>query len=105
MKMETIFAGGVVAIGVDSSSEWLIVVSHSGRGVFSLKTGERIARDPNSTYPNDGRIQGIGPISSQTILVKEEYSEKEIILFSPNGRYKIVATSDHIEITDLKANN
>jgi len=39
------FIGGLVAGGFDSAGEYLLTVSHSGRGVFSTATRERVARD------------------------------------------------------------
>jgi hypothetical protein len=43
--------GGVVAVGFDSSRDYLLVITHSGRGVFSTNTWERIARSYELAYP------------------------------------------------------
>jgi hypothetical protein len=43
--------GGLVAMRFDPSGEYLLRVSHSGRGVFSTRTWERVARDRNWRIP------------------------------------------------------
>lgn len=35
--------GGLVAVGFDLSGGFLLVITHSGRGVFSAQTRERVA--------------------------------------------------------------
>ncbi len=42
---KTIMLGGLVAVGFDSSNRYLLAVSHNGRGLFDLASGERIAKD------------------------------------------------------------
>ena len=66
--------GGLVEIGFTESSEYLLTITHSGRGLFDCSTGEKIARDHStldalavwrdSTYL---RAKGIGPVSTEWI--------------------------------------
>jgi hypothetical protein len=63
--------GGVLAVGFDPTSEYLLVISHSGRGVFSTRTWERVARSTELAYPEGGVGFGIGPIGGQAIPVTE----------------------------------
>lgn len=63
--------GGVVAVGFDAGGSYLLVISHSGRGVFSTGTWERVARDIELAYPVGGAGIGIGPIAGQAIPVAE----------------------------------
>jgi hypothetical protein len=39
-----LFIGGLVAADFDSTGAYLLTVSHSGRGVFSTDSWERVAR-------------------------------------------------------------
>ena len=64
--------GGLTGVGIAEGTDWLLVVSHQGRGVFDLRSGERVARDDSS--PDESwydryrsRATGIGPLSDQTI--------------------------------------
>jgi len=60
--------GGLVAVGFDPTGEYLLVISHSGRGVFSIKTWTRVARDVELSYPESGIGVGIGPIEINKFL-------------------------------------
>jgi hypothetical protein len=66
-----VHAGGVTAVGIDPSSKYLVVVSHSGRGVFLLSDGCRVARD----YTVEGewyigtKCQGIGPLEGVVVRI------------------------------------
>jgi len=46
-----IFIGGLVAAGFDPEGKYLLVVSHSGRGVFDTHSWECVARDTELSYP------------------------------------------------------
>ena len=61
--------GGVIALGIDPSSTWLLIVSHSGRGLIDLNTGEKVARDEKPAYPENEKIEGIGPLKGTSISV------------------------------------
>jgi hypothetical protein len=95
-----LFVGGLVAMGFDVTGKYLLTVSHSGRGVFSAETWERVARDPALAYPADGRVLGIGPIEGQVIGVMErDESQDRIELQSPDGKHHLIGESDGITIT------
>lgn len=94
-----LFVGGLVAAGFDASGKFLLTVSHSGRGVFAVGTWERIARDLELAYPQDGHVMGIGPIEGQRIEVKEDY-EGALRLTSPDGRFDLSYADGTITITN-----
>jgi hypothetical protein len=91
--------GGLVAVGFDRSGAYLLTISHSGRGVFSTETWERVARDRDLAYPVNGQGAGIGPISGQAIPVSELDSEHDICVASPCGRFELKCSSSDIEIS------
>lgn len=73
-------------MGFDPSGEYLLTISHSGRGVFSTRTWERVARDSALTYPEDDHGVGIGPIASVSVAVTEmNYDTEELALTSHDG--------------------
>jgi hypothetical protein len=79
--------GGLVAAGFDASGVYLLTITHSGRGVFSTSTWERVARDYELAYPEAGLGIGIGPIAGQTIPVTQmDYLKGEMRLTSADGR-------------------
>ena len=84
--------GGLVAVGFDPTEKYLLAISHNGRGVFSTKTWERIARNPELAYPENGIGIGIGPISGARIPVVEMYwdDESERKVESLSGRIQRV---------------
>ena len=65
-----LFIGGLVAAGFDTAGKYLLTVSHSGRGVFSTATWERVARDASVIYPDAGTIAGIGPLDGISVPVQ-----------------------------------
>ncbi len=95
-----ILVGGLVAMGFDASGKYLLTVTHSGRGVFSTETWQRVARDSALAYPTDGKAIGIGPIDGQLISLEERDERRERIeLRSPDGRFQLVGESDGITVT------
>lgn len=95
-----LLVGGLVAMGFDATGKFLLTVTHSGRGVFSTETWERVARDTALAYPTDGKVVGIGPIDGQVIVVEERDERRERIeMRSPDGRFRIVGESDGITVT------
>jgi hypothetical protein len=78
--------GGMIAGGFDSTGRYLIMVSHSGRGVFDTETWQRVARDPQSIYPEKGAIGGIGPLAGMRIPIHEiNYDTATLAFTSPDG--------------------
>lgn len=93
--------GGLVAMGFDVTGRFLLTVSHSGRGVFSAVTWQRVARDTMLAYPQNGKAVGIGPIDGQFIEVAERNETREqMIVMSPDGKYRLLGESDGITITE-----
>ena len=82
--------GGMVAGGFDRSGAFLLTVSHSGRGVFSVGTWQRVARDGTPIYPEAGSVLGIGPISGEKIPVREiDYSSGVLEFDSPDRKWSL----------------
>jgi hypothetical protein len=95
-----LLVGGLVAMGFDATGKYLLTVSHSGRGVFSTDTWERVAREPEVLYPVEGRSIGIGPISGQSISMVERAEKRERIeIQSPDGSLQLIGESDGVTIT------
>jgi hypothetical protein len=91
--------GGLIAAGFDPSGSYLLTVTHSGRGVFSTRTWERVARDYDLAYPENGKSIGIGPIDGQTIHVTEMNFETELFaVTSPDGRIRLHCESSGIAV-------
>lgn len=87
--LKHLHVGGVIAMGFDPSGGYLLVVSHSGRGVFSTKTWERVARDRNPAFPGDDFDIGIGPIAGRSVEMTEiDYHTGELRVIAPDGVMK-----------------
>ncbi len=96
-----LFIGGLVAAGFDRTGAYLLAVSHSGRGVFSTATWERVARDSDLAYPKDGYAIGIGPIAGERIPVTEKnYDTEELRFSSPDGKFIFEYDSGTLTVTD-----
>ena len=102
MSAETpqcLFIGGLVAAGFDPSGKYLLTVSHSGRGVFSTETWERVARDGQLAYPVAGIALGIGPIDGISIPITEkDYASEQLRFVSPDGKLKFEYESGTLKI-------
>jgi hypothetical protein len=91
--------GGLIAAGFDPSGNYLLTITHSGRGVFSTSTWERVARDTAPAYPDAGTGMGIGPIAGLTIPVVEmDYQSGAMRLTSPDGRITLDCESSGIAV-------
>lgn len=96
--------GGVVAVGFDPSGDYLLVITHSGRGVFSTNTWERVARSTQLAYPANGIGVGIGPIDGEIISVTEmNYDTGEMRVTDPQGRFILECESSGIAVIGLTA--
>ena len=95
--------GGLVAVGFDVSGDYLLTISHSGRGVFSTQTWERVARSTELAYPNErGFGIGIGPIEGQAIAVCEiDYASGQMRVAGPEGKFVLHCESSGIAIVDM----
>ena len=67
--------GGLTEIGFLSSTDYLLVVSSSGRGLFDCVSGEKLCRDPTPQHkgdwyaPQELLAEGIGPASGRLIAI------------------------------------
>ena len=92
--------GGLVAAGFDQTGQYLLTVSHSGRGVFAVGSWARVARDEAPVYPVQGHVEGIGPIKGQSVVVLEKnYSSGELLLHSPDGSFTLAYDSGVIAVS------
>jgi hypothetical protein len=99
-----LFVGGLVAAGFDPSGQYLLTVSHAGRGVFRLGSWERVARDSELAYPEDGQAVGIGPMEGMVVPISElNYDTGELHFVSPDGKYKFDYEGGTITVTDSAA--
>ena len=100
--MTYINVGGVVAIGFDSECRYMLVVSHSGRGVFEIGSWTKIARDGNCVYPDGNKILGIGPLDKCVIGINEiDYNSGILECKTPDGKYGIRYSEGMIEINGV----
>ena len=72
--------GGLTDVGESLAGDYLLVVSHQGRGVYDLTSGERIARDRDLVRESDRddqahTVAGIGPIEG-TMFVLRVFGEE-----------------------------
>jgi hypothetical protein len=94
-----LLVGGLVAMGFDATGKFLLTISHSGRGVFSTETWERVARGPTLCYPNDGKSFGIGPLDGQVVeVIERDEMRDQIEMTSPDGRHRLIGESDGITV-------
>ncbi len=95
-----LYIGGLVAAGFDSSGAYLLTISHAGRGVYSVGSWERVARDDALACPEDGLAVGIGPLAGAPIAVTEIDYETGVLSFSSlDGSTSIEYESGTLTIT------
>lgn len=72
-KNGALHIGGVCAVGFSADGKWLLVMSHSGRGVFDCETLQRVARDDSESHglfdKATEEVPGIGPLDGVRIPV------------------------------------
>ena len=96
-----LFVGGLIAAGFDSAGKYLLTVSHSGRGVFSTATWERVARDSLVIYPEAGMIEGIGPLDGISVQVREiDYGTGVLRFTSSDGKLSLTYEEGALEICE-----
>jgi hypothetical protein len=94
-----LYIGGLVAVGFDPTGSYLLTISHSGRGVFSTRTWERVARNTELAYPQGGVGIGIGPIDGQPIPVIEMNQDTgEMRVVGPGGQFVLQCESSGIAV-------
>lgn len=90
MPQQFLNIGGLVAIGFDPTGDFMLTITHSGRGVFRVGTWERIARDIELAYPDAGFGVGIGPISGLRIpMISINYDTGELNAQTPDFAFNI----------------
>ena len=90
MRKQFLHIGGVVALGFDPTGEFMLIITHSGRGVFRVGTWERLARDVALAYPANGFGIGIGPIADLRIpVISLDYARGELNARTPDLAFKI----------------
>ena len=76
-KVGAYAVGGLEMVGYADNSDWLLVVSSQGRGLFDCATGHRIARDTDNSAswydPNRLCALGIGPLDGQIVRLAGLY--------------------------------
>ena len=76
--VHTINIGGLVAIGFSEDMKYMIVVGHSGTGIFNTNDWTKIARDSKANYPENSMVNGIGHLAGVKIKVEERDYLSEI---------------------------
>jgi hypothetical protein len=77
----------------------MLTVSHSGRGVIDLATRERVARNTSPVFPENGKVEGIGPILGEPIRVTEiDYVTGVLGTQSPRGDFSLTYEEGTITI-------
>lgn len=98
-----LFVGGLVAAGFDPFGQYLLTVSHAGRGVFSIASWQHVARDSELAYPENGHAVGIGPIVGMVVPVSElNYDTGQLNFTSPDGKYIFEYGEGTITITEAR---
>lgn len=99
-----LFVGGLVAAGFDPSGQYLLTVSHAGRGVFSIGSWQRVARDFELAYPENGHAIGIGPMEGMVVPIGElNYDTGQLHFASPDGKYSFEYEEGTITVTEADA--
>jgi hypothetical protein len=96
--------GGLVAAGFDPTGSYLLTVSHSGRGVFETTAWQRVARDYQLAYPENGHAIGIGPIDGVSVAVREiDYETEHLRFSSPDGKLSFEYEEGTLTITGVSS--
>jgi hypothetical protein len=96
-KLKNNFAiGGLREIGFYEDSNYLLVLSSQGRGLFDCLKGEKISRDSYDYYSNEwdcdtGKVKGIGHLSDKIIICGGfEYQDTLIKIINDNLKVEII---------------
>src|SRR5579884_2349605 len=69
--------GGLICVGYAADSDLLLVITHSGRGVFDCARNEKVARDYDALYEHIDPVhltaKGIGPLTGESIRIAGIY--------------------------------
>jgi hypothetical protein len=104
MCLALLHIGGLVAVGFDPTGRYLLTVSHSGRGVFDTSSWQRVARDASLAYPEDGVVEGIGPIAGQRLKASEiDYDNGTLSVISPRGDFSLFYEEGTLTVHSIPA--
>ena len=120
LKVDSYHVGGTTCVGFSADGVHLMSVSHSGRGVFHIASGKRVARDNEDfgSWHRDVEVDGIGPLKGQVVPVFGIFSDipqqildelrdfdltSHITAFkgaalSPDNQFLAIGYSDEIQI-------
>jgi hypothetical protein len=101
MSIEPIYIniGGLIAMGFDATGKYLLTVSHSGQGVYSTDSWQKVGRSDSVVYPENGVSVGIAPIENERITVAEKnYETGELSITTPDNRFILHYHEGIIEI-------
>ncbi len=99
MKPIYLSVGGLIAMGFDATGKYLLTVSHSGRGVFSTETWERVGRDVSLPYPDNNICVGIPPIKGEKVSIEElDYDTGKLSVTSPDLKFTLNYSEGIIEV-------
>src|SRR5579862_3620152 len=99
----TLHIGGLVAMGFSKDARYLLTISHSGRGVFDMRTWERVAREAELAYPENDIGIGIGPIDQEPIPAKEiDYDSEKLETVDAAGRFRFLYDGGIVEILEIE---
>jgi len=96
--MRHLLVGGLCAMGLDESGQYLLTVSHSGRAVFATRTWQLVARDTAVVFPVGGCCEGIGPVSGRSVAVQTRDETRPAIRLRC-GAFELLGESDGVTIT------
>jgi len=82
--------GGVYAVGLSESGEFLLSISHSGRYVIDCKTGETVERDHDDaqeSWLDTSRLlaDGVGPLAGVKVRVAGSFIGGGFAAMTPDG--------------------
>jgi hypothetical protein len=90
MCLAVFAVGGLVAVGVDPTGRYLLIVSHAGRGVFDTSSWRRVGRSHDVVYPDGGYVEGVEPIAGARIAVSEiDYDTGVLDYVSPDRSWSL----------------
>ncbi|HVY69546.1 MAG TPA: hypothetical protein VHH73_06430 [Verrucomicrobiae bacterium] len=117
---KTLVAREVTSIGIDPASKYVVVISHSGRGLFKLSDGRRVAKDTLVFGPwyYGAQCDGFGPLHGVKIpifgfghktppVILQELERSEIkysvgdlrgVAISPDRQFLGVGYTDEIQL-------
>ena len=103
--------GGLLAIGYAPHSDYLLVVSSAGRGVYDALSGERIARDREAAGDWLNAIEltteGIGPLATQSIRTGGLFGGGLPLLTSDRWNIAVITApwpTTHVFLVEPQAN-